>query len=124
LSAPYVTVEFLKEMDLGYAAADLVLSRGGALTCAELAAVGLPAIYVPLPFGNGEQRRNALPVVEAGGGILIDNAECTPSWVEANIIPLLGDCERLAAMAVAAAAYGRRDGDEALRSFVMDVMAR
>ena len=44
------------------------VSRSGALTCAELAAVGLPAIYVPFPIGNGEQRLNALPVVDAGGG--------------------------------------------------------
>ena len=55
-------------MELAYAAADLMLCRAGAMTCAEVAAVGLPAIYVPLPIGNGEQRLNALPVVDAGGG--------------------------------------------------------
>ena len=38
------------------------------MTCSELAAVGLPAVYVPLPIGNGEQRLNAQPVVRAGGG--------------------------------------------------------
>ena len=58
----------------GYAAADLVLGRGGAMTLAEVTTVGLPAIYVPLPYGNGEQRRNALPVVQAGGGLLVDDA--------------------------------------------------
>ncbi|TML24097.1 MAG: UDP-N-acetylglucosamine--N-acetylmuramyl-(pentapeptide) pyrophosphoryl-undecaprenol N-acetylglucosamine transferase, partial [Actinobacteria bacterium] len=72
LPSPYVTVKFLADMELGYAAGDLALCRGGAMTCAETAAVGMPAIYVPLPYGNGEQRRNALPVVEAGGGILVD----------------------------------------------------
>ena len=82
LPAPYVTVKYLAEMELGYAAADLVLCRGGAMTCAEVTAVGLPAIYVPLPYGNGEQRRNALPVVEAGGGLLVDDAELTPDWIE------------------------------------------
>ncbi|MGY0230772.1 undecaprenyldiphospho-muramoylpentapeptide beta-N-acetylglucosaminyltransferase [Longispora urticae] len=123
LDAPYVTVEFLKEMELGYAAADLVLSRGGAMTCAEVAALGLPTIYVPLPFGNGEQRRNALPVVEAGGGILVDNADCVPAWVESTVIPLLGDRARLDAMSAAAAGYGRRDGDEALLSYVQEIVA-
>ena len=49
LAAPYVTLQFLSEMELGYAAADLVLCRGGAITCAETAAVGVPAVYVPLP---------------------------------------------------------------------------
>ena len=122
LPVPYVTTKFLSEMELGYAAADLALCRGGAMTCAETAAVGLPAIYVPLPYGNGEQRRNALPVVEAGGGILVDDSELTPAWIEATVVPLLRDPGRIAAMSTAAAAYGRRDGDEALRSFVYEAV--
>lgn len=122
LPMPYVTVKFLDEMELGYAAADLVLSRGGAMTCAELAAVGLPAIYVPYPHSNQEQRRNALPVVEAGGGLLVDDAELSPAWIEKAAVPLLRDPARLAGMGAAAAHYGRRDGDEALREFVLEVV--
>ena len=122
LPAPYVTVPYLAEMELGYAAADLVLSRGGALTLAEVTTVGLPAVYVPLPYGNGEQRRNALPVVHAGGGLLVDDAELTPEWIERTVIPLLGDAPRLAEMAGTAATFGRRDGDEALRAFVLEVV--
>ena len=49
-------VPYLDRMDLAYAAADLVLCRSGAMTVAEITAVGLPAVYVPLPHGNGEQR--------------------------------------------------------------------
>jgi UDP-N-acetylglucosamine--N-acetylmuramyl-(pentapeptide) pyrophosphoryl-undecaprenol N-acetylglucosamine transferase len=122
LPAPYVTRKFLSEMELGYAAADLALCRGGAITCAETAAVGLPAIYVPLPYGNGEQRRNALPVVEAGGGILVDDADLSPDWIERTVVPLLRDPARIAAMSAAAAGYGRRDGDEALRRYVLEVV--
>jgi UDP-N-acetylglucosamine--N-acetylmuramyl-(pentapeptide) pyrophosphoryl-undecaprenol N-acetylglucosamine transferase len=122
LPAPYVTVKFLAEMQLGYAAGDLALCRGGALTCAETAAVGMPAIYVPLPYGNGEQRRNALPVVEAGGGILVDDADLSPDSIERTVVPLLRDPARIAAMSSAAAGYGRRDGDEALRSYVYEVV--
>ncbi|MEV1205711.1 UDP-N-acetylglucosamine--N-acetylmuramyl-(pentapeptide) pyrophosphoryl-undecaprenol N-acetylglucosamine transferase, partial [Microbispora rosea] len=55
----YVILPYVDRMDLAYAAADLVLSRAGAMTCAELTAVGLPAAFVPLPHGNGEQRLNA-----------------------------------------------------------------
>ena len=76
--APYVVVPYLDRMDLAYAAADLVLCRAGAMTVAELTAVGLPAAYVPLPIGNGEQRLNAEPVVRAGGGLLVADADCTP----------------------------------------------
>jgi UDP-N-acetylglucosamine--N-acetylmuramyl-(pentapeptide) pyrophosphoryl-undecaprenol N-acetylglucosamine transferase len=124
LPVPYVSLPYLPEMELGYAAADLMLGRGGAMTCAEVAAVGLPTVYVPYPHSNQEQRRNALPVVEAGGGLLVDDAEMTPAWVEANVIPLLHDRARLAAMGQAAAAYGRRDGDEALLDFVYEAVGR
>jgi len=124
LPVPYVTTKFLEEMELGYAAADLVLCRGGAMTCAELAAVGAPGIYVPLPYGNGEQRRNALPVVQAGGGLLLDDGDLSSAWIEANIIPLAHDRAKIAAMSAAAAGYGRRDGDEALRAFVYEVAQR
>jgi UDP-N-acetylglucosamine--N-acetylmuramyl-(pentapeptide) pyrophosphoryl-undecaprenol N-acetylglucosamine transferase len=122
LPVPYVTLKFLEAMELGYAAGDLALCRGGAMTCAETAAVGMPAIYVPLPYGNGEQRRNALPVVEAGGGILVDDSELTPDWIERTIIPLAHDRARLSGMSAAAASYGRRDGDEALRTFMYEVV--
>jgi UDP-N-acetylglucosamine--N-acetylmuramyl-(pentapeptide) pyrophosphoryl-undecaprenol N-acetylglucosamine transferase len=122
LPAPYITVPYIADMELGYAAADLVLSRGGAMTLAEVTTVGLPAIYVPLPYGNGEQRRNALPVVQAGGGLLVDDGELTGGWIERTVIPLALDPARLASMSAVAATFGRRDGDEALRRFVLDVV--
>jgi UDP-N-acetylglucosamine--N-acetylmuramyl-(pentapeptide) pyrophosphoryl-undecaprenol N-acetylglucosamine transferase len=123
LPVPYVVVPYLSDMQLGYAAADLMLCRGGAITVAETTAIGMPAIYVPYPHSNQEQKRNALPVVEAGGGILVDNAELTPDWIERTVIPLARDPQRLAAMAAAAAGYGRRDGDEALLDFVCEAVA-
>ena len=53
----YHTAEYLERIDLAFACADLVICRAGAGSVSELAALGLPAIYVPLPIGNGEQRR-------------------------------------------------------------------
>ena len=110
----YVAVPFIDRMDLAYAAADLALTRAGAMTCAELAAVGLPAIYVPLPIGNGEQRLNALPVVEAGGGIVIDDAALTAEWLTETALPVLKDGDRLHTMGAAAYRHGIRDADEQL----------
>ena len=76
-------------MDLAYAAADLAICRSGAMTVAEVSAVGLPAVYVPLPIGNGEQRLNALPVVDAGGGLLVADADLTPEFVGDTVAGLL-----------------------------------
>lgn len=120
-SAPYVVVDYLERMDLAYAAADLALCRAGAVTVAELSAVGLPAAFVPLPIGNGEQRRNALPVVEAGGGLLVEDAELTPSWIGEHLVPLLTDPAALAGHAEHAAAAGAPDADERLADLVLQV---
>ena len=68
-------------MDLLLAAGDLMICRAGANSVAEAAAVGLPAVFVPLPIGNGEQRLNALPVVNAGGGMLVADADLTTKFV-------------------------------------------
>ncbi|NEE03093.1 undecaprenyldiphospho-muramoylpentapeptide beta-N-acetylglucosaminyltransferase [Phytoactinopolyspora halotolerans] len=114
----YVPVPYIDRMDLAYAAADLALCRSGAITCAEVAAVGLPAVYVPLPHGNGEQRLNAEPTVSAGGGLLVADAELTGDWLTANALPLLTDRERLAGMGEAAARLGRRDADDRLVQMV------
>ncbi len=122
LPVPYVKLKFLNEMELGYAAGDLALCRGGAMTCAETAAVGMPAVYVPYPHGNREQYRNAVPVVEAGGGMIVDDSELSPEWVERTVVPLVRDPGRLAAMGAAAAAYGLRDGDERLRDFALEAV--
>ncbi len=100
----YVVREYLDRMDLAYAVADLVVCRAGAGTVSEVTALGLPAAYVPLPIGNGEQRLNAQPVVDAGGGLVVDDAACTPDWVRSTVLPLLADRERLADLVGQAAA--------------------
>ena len=115
---PYVVAAFADRMDLAYAAADLVVARSGANTVCELTAVGLPAVYVPLPVGNGEQRFNAADVVAAGGGILVDDSVFTPHWIDSELMPLLADGGRLKRMAEAAASVGERGADEKLADLV------
>ena len=106
-------------MDLAYAAADLVVARSGANTVCELTAVGLPAVYVPLPIGNGEQRLNARAVIAAGGGLLVEDAAVDAAWVRSAVVPLATDASRLASMATASASVGERDGDEKLADLVV-----
>ena len=118
---PYVAVPYLNRMDLAYAAADLAICRSGAMTVAEVTAVGLPAVYVPLPIGNGEQRLNALPVVDAGGGLIVDDADLTPNFVADTVAGLLTDSSRLQAMTAAAALAGHRDAAQRVAEVALDV---
>ncbi len=117
----YVAVPYLSRMDLAYAAADLVVCRSGAMTVAEVSAVGLPAIYVPLPHGNGEQALNARPLVAAGGGVLVPDAELTGDRLLAEVLPLLTDPARRAAMGAAAAGAGHRDAADLIAALVLEV---
>ncbi|MDN5795236.1 MAG: undecaprenyldiphospho-muramoylpentapeptide beta-N-acetylglucosaminyltransferase [Intrasporangium sp.] len=118
VGAPYVTVPYADRMELAYCVADLVVARSGANTVAELTTVGLPAVYVPLPIGNGEQRLNAAEVVAAGGGLLVADDELTPAWIEAELVRLATDGQRVARMAQAAATLGEPAADERLADLV------
>jgi len=119
---PYVAVPYLSRMDLAYAAADLVICRSGALTVAEVTAVGLPAVYVPLPIGNGEQRLNALPVVGAGGGLLIADADLTPEFITETVRVLLADPLRLTEMTAAATLAGHRDAARRVAELALELV--
>jgi UDP-N-acetylglucosamine--N-acetylmuramyl-(pentapeptide) pyrophosphoryl-undecaprenol N-acetylglucosamine transferase len=118
---PYVVVEYIDRMDLAFAAADLVLCRSGANSVTEAAAVGLPAVFVPLPIGNGEQVLNAMPVVRAGGGVVVDDSELTTAWVVDHVPGLAADPARLATMGAAAASVIPRDADVKLARIVLEV---
>jgi UDP-N-acetylglucosamine--N-acetylmuramyl-(pentapeptide) pyrophosphoryl-undecaprenol N-acetylglucosamine transferase len=118
---PYRAVPYLDRMDLAYAAADLAICRSGAMTVAEVTAVGLPAVYVPLPIGNGEQRLNAQPVVAAGGGMLVDDADLSPQFVADTVVGLLTDDDRLTAMTAAASLSGHRDAARRVAQVALDV---
>jgi UDP-N-acetylglucosamine--N-acetylmuramyl-(pentapeptide) pyrophosphoryl-undecaprenol N-acetylglucosamine transferase len=91
------------------------------VTVAELSAVGLPAAFVPLPIGNGEQRRNAQPVIDAGGGLLVEDAELDASWIRSHLVPLLTDPVALAGYAAHVAEAGVPDADERLAEIVLAV---
>ncbi|MCW2543884.1 MAG: UDP-diphospho-muramoylpentapeptide beta-N-acetylglucosaminyltransferase, partial [Frankiales bacterium] len=113
---------YVDDMAQAYAASDLVLCRAGMMTCSELTVVGLPAVYVPLPIGNGEQALNAEPIVAAGGGLLVVDADLDASLIRDQVLPVLRDPQRLTAMSVAAASLGKRDADDALASLVLQAI--
>jgi UDP-N-acetylglucosamine--N-acetylmuramyl-(pentapeptide) pyrophosphoryl-undecaprenol N-acetylglucosamine transferase len=118
LAAAYVVLPYIDDMGAAYAAADLALCRSGAMTCAELSAVGLPAIYVPLPIGNGEQRLNAEHAVTAGTAVMVADAELTGAWVDSQVPALFAEPGRLERMSAASATSGHRDAATALVAMV------
>ncbi|MGH3762346.1 undecaprenyldiphospho-muramoylpentapeptide beta-N-acetylglucosaminyltransferase [Actinophytocola sp.] len=120
----YLGVPYLERMDLAYAAADAVLCRSGAMTVAEVAAVGLPAVFVPLPHGNGEQALNAKPVVDAGGGVIVPDEQLSPDKVAELVVPLLTDTRRLATMGAAARGTGHREAADVLARMVLEVIRK
>jgi UDP-N-acetylglucosamine--N-acetylmuramyl-(pentapeptide) pyrophosphoryl-undecaprenol N-acetylglucosamine transferase len=117
----YVVLPYVDRMDLAYATADLMVCRCGSNTVTEVSSLGIPAVYVPLPIGNGEQALNARAVVEAGGGILVDDADMTPAWVSAHVPELVREDGRLEKMGAAARGLMRSDADERLAQMILDV---
>jgi UDP-N-acetylglucosamine--N-acetylmuramyl-(pentapeptide) pyrophosphoryl-undecaprenol N-acetylglucosamine transferase len=120
--AVYLPVAYVEQMEQAYAAADLMLARSGANTVLETAAVRLPAVFVPYPHGNGEQALNAELVVNAGGGIMLADSDCTSIWVAQEIPALFAHPDRLAGMSNALAGVARLDAATVLASRVLEVI--
>jgi UDP-N-acetylglucosamine--N-acetylmuramyl-(pentapeptide) pyrophosphoryl-undecaprenol N-acetylglucosamine transferase len=120
---PYVLRPYLDRMDLAYAAADLVVARAGAITVAEIGALKVPVVYIPLAFGNGEQRLNAIPQVQAGAAVLIDEDDLTPAVIRDRIAALVKDRAALDAMSTAAGTSSTRGAAEAVAAAVLAAAA-
>lgn len=105
----YHVIEYCDRMELALAVADFIVSRAGSSTVSELAALGLPAIYVPYAVGNGEQAKNIATLLEADAALTINDGEFTPANATMRILPLLADDERRTRMGARAANLGIRD---------------
>lgn len=119
--ARYRPVGFVDAMADAYAAADLMLCRSGAGTVVETAVTGLPAIFVPLPHGNGEQARNAAALLDADAAVLVDDADCTADRVAALVSELAPDRARLTGMGERARATMPADAATRLAELVLGV---
>ena len=113
---------FFADLPARMAAAQLVISRSGASTVAELSAVGRPAILVPLPHSlDQDQFVNAGVLAEAGAAIRIEQRDLTPERLASEIAALVGDPARLSRMAQAAKSAGTLDAAERLADVVLRV---
>ncbi len=97
-NAKYVPVKYVEKMEQAYAAADLMLGRCGAGTVVETAVVGLPAIFVPYPHGNGEQEKNAASLVDAGADVLVTDSQLDAARLKQEVLGLIKNEEKLETM--------------------------
>ncbi|MEK6649114.1 MAG: UDP-N-acetylglucosamine--N-acetylmuramyl-(pentapeptide) pyrophosphoryl-undecaprenol N-acetylglucosamine transferase [Actinomycetota bacterium] len=88
-TSSYRATPYISDMATAYLGADLIIARSGAVTCAEVGALGRMAIFIPLPIGNGEQARNADYLVAAGRAIVVSQREFTADWLSANLDAIL-----------------------------------
>jgi undecaprenyldiphospho-muramoylpentapeptide beta-N-acetylglucosaminyltransferase len=99
-----VASEFIDDMKAAYEWADLVICRSGALTVCEIAAAGLPAVFVPFQHKDKQQFLNAEYLVETGAAYVIEQPEFTPEKLLAVLEPLIADRTKLTGMAIKARA--------------------
>lgn len=121
LERTYKVLDYLTEMHHALAVADAVVCRAGAATVAENSALGIPALYIPLPVGNGEQDLNALSTVEAGGAFMLHQKKATPGEL-AGLIGTMLEPEKNASMRRGALAAGTTKGGENLARLIQEVL--
>jgi UDP-N-acetylglucosamine--N-acetylmuramyl-(pentapeptide) pyrophosphoryl-undecaprenol N-acetylglucosamine transferase len=118
----YELVEYEEHMDALYSRAALLVGRAGAVTVAELALTGTPAVLVPLPGAPGDhQTHNAEALVRAGAAVLVPDPECDAARLDAELTPLVHDGDRLTAMSAGARTLARPDAAARLADLVVEV---
>jgi UDP-N-acetylglucosamine--N-acetylmuramyl-(pentapeptide) pyrophosphoryl-undecaprenol N-acetylglucosamine transferase len=106
-------IPFMKDVWECYSKSDLVISRAGAATLAELSVIGRPAILVPYPYAaDDHQRINAESLVRAGGALLISDAECTGEKLGNEICRIVNEAGVLDSMGASMRAAGHPDAAE------------
>ncbi len=119
----YVALSYCDRMDLAFAAATAVISRAGAATVSELQLLGLPAIFVPYPVGNGEQEKNAADSLAAGAAVLVLDRDFMPQRVREVVLPLLADEKALERMRTSAAGLGRPGATQAFVEVMLEALS-
>jgi len=120
-TARYRVVEYIDAMGDAIAAADVVLARAGATSIAEITAIGRAAVLVPYPFATDDhQTLNAVTVEQAGGAVVVADADLENESFSRLIVDLLQDEQRRERMAAASAGLGRRDAAQRVIGLVVD----
>jgi UDP-N-acetylglucosamine--N-acetylmuramyl-(pentapeptide) pyrophosphoryl-undecaprenol N-acetylglucosamine transferase len=117
--------DYLDSIGDAYASADVVVTRAGASTVAELAVWGLPSVLVPYPHAlDNDQDYNAAVLADVGGAVVVRDADATADVVGPIVEDLLADPAKVAAMRDAARTVGHKDAAETLARWVLDLASR
>jgi UDP-N-acetylglucosamine--N-acetylmuramyl-(pentapeptide) pyrophosphoryl-undecaprenol N-acetylglucosamine transferase len=120
-----VAVRYQERMELVYTAADVLISRSGATTVAELTSAGVPSILIPLPNSPGDhQGANARMLAKAGAAIVVADKDCTTDELRDQLVKLLSDQSHLAQMGRMAKQLAKPDAADAVADVVRSVLAR
>ena len=90
----YKAVSYISDMASAYLAADLIISRSGAVSCSEINTLGRYALFIPLPVGNGEQELNAMSLVADSRAEIVAQKNFTSTWLTENISRLLAESQQ------------------------------
>jgi UDP-N-acetylglucosamine--N-acetylmuramyl-(pentapeptide) pyrophosphoryl-undecaprenol N-acetylglucosamine transferase len=118
----YRILPYCDRMDLAIAVADFAVSRAGSTTVCEFEAIGVPAVFVPYPVGNGEQRFNARDAIAVGGALLVADASFTPEWVSSDLVPLLRNRAAISGMSARIMGIGARDGADRMVDLIAQAL--
>ncbi len=120
----YRRIRYVDKMELAIAASDFAVSRAGSATVSEFSAIGLPALYVPYPVGNGEQNYNIKDVLASGGAMTVADRDFDEQYVRSSLIPVISDSKKLTQMSAAAKQVGVMDGTDRFIALIDEVLSR
>ena len=120
----YVRVyPFLNEIQNAYLVADIAVSRAGASAVFELAAFGVPAVFVPYPYAaDDHQKRNVDVLANNGAAVVIDNPSLNGESLETIILSLLEDKSRRADMSARLRTWSKADADDVAAGHILDLV--
>ncbi len=123
-SGPTVRIlDFIDDMSLAYAAADLVVCRAGATSISELTALGLPAVLVPYPAATRDhQTANGRALEHAGAAVVIDDVDMTSEALVAALRPWVADRGARVAASRRSLAFGRRDAARLVAGAIVEMV--
>jgi len=122
ISDGYVRVGYCNRMELAIRASDFAISRAGAATVSELTALGVPALFIPYPVGNGEQRYNVAQLVESEAALMVEDRDFDAEFINRELIPILSSKKKLSEMGRKMESFGKLDATEKLVKMALEAV--